>query len=332
MRRAAVSLSIAWRRQSAITEAGMNQFCDKLIAMAGAVVAEGLSVPPRGMTSKGSPQFAKLGTQVLRLRSTRKFFWIGERQGYAVAVFVCHCRANPKRYLPAPIQRRFYVRRTLRARMRCKFLVEIAEKTGARFDTGRIACRIQLVAIHPIDTETLQTALFIEKADTVSVMERFHSGNGKVVAALLFHRTHLLAQGLRRIERGDFPVATLQEVMGEAAAETLVQLGREVETASTRRSTYVLLATGENGIQLAAVGSRNVLHIGNVLQPPFYLEGRGAGIQQVFQHFALVQVFQREQVLVARTIVFPSASTRLNGRRQNWAHSPGWRFCQNMPD
>ena len=53
MRRAAVSLSIAWRRQSAITEAGMNQFCDKLIAMAGAVVAEGLSVPPRGMTSKG---------------------------------------------------------------------------------------------------------------------------------------------------------------------------------------------------------------------------------------------------------------------------------------
>ena len=240
-----------------------------------------------------------MGAQVLRLRSTRKFFWIGKRQGYAVAVFVRRCQGKARRGICQLPSNADFTFGGLAGKDALKFLVEIAEKTGARFDTGHIARRIQLVAIHPIDTETLQTALFIEKADTVSVMERFHSGNGKVIAALLFHRTHLLAQGLRRIERGDFPVATLQEVMGEATAETLVQPGREVETASPRRSTYVLLATGENGIQLAAVGSRNVLHIGNVLQPPFYLEGRGAGIQQVFQHFALVQVFQGEQVLVA---------------------------------
>ena len=76
----------------------MNQFCDRLIAMAGAVVAEGLSVPPRRHDLERSiPQFAKLGTQVLRLRSTRKFFWIGERQGYAVAVFVCHCQGKARR-------------------------------------------------------------------------------------------------------------------------------------------------------------------------------------------------------------------------------------------
>ena len=175
MRRAAVSLSIAWRRQSAITEAGMNQFCDRLIAMAGAVVAEGLSVPPRGMTSKRSiPQFAELGAQVLRLRSTRKFLWIGERQGYAVAVFVRRCQGKARRGICQLPSNADFTFGGLAGKDALKFLVEIAEKTGTRFDTGHIACRIQLVAIHPIDTETLQTALFIEKADTVSVMERFH--------------------------------------------------------------------------------------------------------------------------------------------------------------
>ena len=130
-------------------------------------------------------------------------------------------------------------------------------------------------------------------------MEGFHSGHGKVVATLLFHRSHLLAQGFRRIERGYFPIAALQKVMGEAAAETLVQLWLETETANARGSAYILLAASKDSIQFLTVSGCDILHVRNVFQPPLYFQGRSAGIQQVFQHFTLVQVFQREQVLVA---------------------------------
>ena len=100
------------------------------------------------------PQFAELGAQVLRLRSTRKFFWIGERQGYAVAVFVRRCQGKARRGICQLPSNADFTFGGLAGKDALKFLVEIAEKTGARFDTGHIACRIQLVAIHPIDTET----------------------------------------------------------------------------------------------------------------------------------------------------------------------------------
>ena len=129
-------------------------------------------------------------------------------------------------------------------------------------------------------------------------MERLHPGYGKVIAALLLHRSHLLTQGFRRIERGYLPFAALQEVVGKTAAEALVQLRNEIEAATARRSAYILSTTGKYGIQLLAVGSCDILHIGNILQPPFYLQRRSSGIQQVFQNFTLIQVFQRKQVLV----------------------------------
>ena len=66
-----------------------------------------------------------------------------------------------------------------------KLLIEVWIETGTRFDAGHFACRIEFVAIHPVDTETFQTALLIKETNTVSVMERLHPGYGKVIAALL---------------------------------------------------------------------------------------------------------------------------------------------------
>ena len=60
--------------------------------------------------------------------------------------------------------------------------------------------------------------------------------------------------------------------MGEAAAETLSNQGVKSKRQKYPKKHNVRTpCDGRNGIQLAAVGSRNVLHMGNVLQPPFYL-------------------------------------------------------------
>ena len=86
--------------------------------------------------------------------------------------------------------------------------------------------------------------------------------------------------------------------MGETTAETLVQLRQEIEMASSRRSTDIFLATGKDGIELPAVSRRHILHVCHILQTAFYLQRSGSGIQQLFQHLALVEVFQRKQMFV----------------------------------
>lgn len=119
MRRAAVSLSIAWRRQSAYHRGGYEPVLRQVDCNGGSCCCRGaVRAAERHDLERSIPQFAKLGTQVLRLRSTRKFFWIGERQGYAVAVFVCHCQGKAEEVSasshPTPILRSA----DLRARMR----------------------------------------------------------------------------------------------------------------------------------------------------------------------------------------------------------------------
>ena len=80
--------------------------------------------------------------------------------------------------------------------------------------------------------------------------------------------------------------------MRKTTAETLVQLRLESVTAAAGRSTHILLAAGKDGIQLLAVGGRHVLYIRNVLQPAFYLERRGTGIEQSLQLLTLVEILE----------------------------------------
>ena len=59
---------------------------------------------------------------------------------------------------------------------------------------------------------------------------------------------------------------------------------------------------GEDGVQAPPVPGRHVLHVGDLFQPAFYLQGRDARVQQVFQIVAPVHVFQGEQVLSRRDL------------------------------
>ena len=157
-------------------------------------------------------------------------------------------------------------------------LVEVAVEACAWTDAGHLAGRIELVVFHPIDTEALQTSLFVQVADSVAVVERFDAGHRQVSAPLLLHRAHLLAQRFGRVGRENIRVAALQEVVGEPTAEALLQLRLEGIAAAARRGTAVFRPTAVDGIQPLAVGCGDILHIRDLLQASFNLQRRDACI------------------------------------------------------
>ena len=54
--------------------------------------------------------------------------------------------------------------------------------------------------------------------------------------------------------------------------------------------------TGNEGIELLAVGRRDILDIADILQPPFYLERGSTCRHQFLQMLTLVEVLQRQQM------------------------------------
>ena len=82
--------------------------------------------------------------------------------------------------------------------------------------------------------------------------------------------------------------------MCKATAKTLIQLRFKLKTTGTGRGTDILFTPGENGIQFLTIGSGNIFHIRNILQPSFNLQRGDSGIQQRLQFLALVKVFQRK--------------------------------------
>ena len=243
-------------------------------------------------------QLSQLAAQVIRLRCTCQLLRIRERKCHAVIIFVRSRQAKSERIICQLPTNTDFAFGGFTGKDTFKFLVEVTIKPGTWFNTGHFPCRIELVAIHPVDTETLQTSLLIQEADTVSVVERLYACHREIAPALFLQSAHLLSQRFGRIERSDLPSPSLQEIMGETAAETLVQLWLEIDTAGARRSTGIFLATGKNGIELPTVSRRHILHIGHILQAAFYLQRSGSGIQQFFQHLALVEVLQRKQMLI----------------------------------
>ena len=244
------------------------------------------------------PQLAQLITQIIHLRCTCQLFRIRERERHAVIILVRSRQAKPERSICQLPTNTDFAFGGFTGKDTFKLLVEIAIKPCTRFDARHFPCRIEFVTIHPVDAETLQMSLLIKKTDTVSVVERLYACHREISPALFLQSAHLLSQRFGRIERSDLPSPSLQEIMGETAAETLVQLWLEIETAGARRSTGIFLATGKNGIELPTVSRRHILHIGHILQAAFYLQRSGSGIQQFFQHLALVEVLQRKQMLI----------------------------------
>ena len=209
--------------------------------------------------------------QIVRLWSAGKFFLTRESDCDAIIIFISQCQGETKIIVGKQDFHCDLSFGRFAGKDSLKFLVEITIQCSAGFDTGHFL-RIEFVAVHPVDTETLQTSLLVDIANTVSIVKGFKSGNCQIVAPDLFHGSHLFTQRLRSVERENLFITSIQEIMRESTTETLIELWFKFETTRTRRSTYIFRTTGKDRIQFLAISGRHILHIRYVFQSSLYFK------------------------------------------------------------
>ena len=105
-------------------------------------------------------------------------------------------------------------------------LVEIAVQTGVRTDTRHFR-RINLIGFHTVHAKSLQVALLVQKAQSVTVGKRLDSGHDDTFSTDVFHRPHFFTQRFGRMERKNIRCTAIQKITGESAVETFLQTGCE---------------------------------------------------------------------------------------------------------
>ena len=180
-----------------------------------------------------------------------------------------------------------------------KLLVEIAIQTHTWQQVVGHHERKDAMAFHSVHTKTYQSFVAVEEAETVAIGNLgswFHHH-----ALSLYRHTagQRLANSLGRIKRKDIVVASIEEIVGEAAIERLPHIGLELQLhLSVRGSSVFLRILSTQTVEGFAVGCRHVLHIRHILQSSLNLERTGACLSQILQRIQLTQVLQRKQVLV----------------------------------
>ena len=104
-------------------------------------------------------------------------------------------------------------------------------------------------------------------------------------------------------------LAPLGKVGGVATMESTGKIGLEsVAAPSTRSSFEAVTMGGDIVVEQLTIGSRDILHIGKILQSALNLERRSTGLNQSAQMLAEIQVLQRQQV----ALVLPFTSVGID--------------------
>ncbi len=149
-----------------------------------------------------------------------------------------------------------------------------------------------------VDARADEFLLRVVIGDPVAVVQCLVCAYVEMRASELDDLADLLADELGRVEGADVDMALVHEIVGRTAIEGLFRLRREQEGAAPRRAALVRRKAGQNRVELLPVVRRDVLHVGQVLQPTLDLERADAGRDQRAQVGALVVVLQGQQVLV----------------------------------
>lgn len=89
----------------------------------------------------------------------------------------------------------------------------------------------------------------------------------------------------------------MKEIGSVAAIERLMKVRREgIATPSEGSPAVAVGMSADNSVKEPAIGSGDVLDIGDILQTALNLERRGAGIDELLQVVALIEVLEREEV------------------------------------
>ena len=160
---------------------------------------------------------------------------------------------------------------------------------------------IKTVTLCTIDTEPLQLTVLIDKAQTVTIGKGCRPCHIERVTSHLLDRAHILPHRLRSIRRKDVGLSSMQEIGSKPTVERLVQIGcKRIGTMSLGGTTVLTGMSGDKSVKPLAVCRHDILHIGDVLQPSFYLKRGGTSLYQFLQMVALVHVLQRQEMSLMR--------------------------------
>ena len=116
-----------------------------------------------------------------------------------------------------------------------------------------------------------------------------------------YDRARLLPDRLGGVHRRPPAPASVEIEFGVAAVEGLGAVGRESALHAAEGGPRIESGvSGREFVEGDVVVAHDCLHIGEVLQPSFYLEGVHPGFRQVLQPVAEIVVLQREHGLVAQ--------------------------------
>ena len=136
-----------------------------------------------------------------------------------------------------------------------------------------------------------------EEAETVAIGKHRRACHVERAAPYLLHISHIFAHRLRSVERRDVVAASVEEVVGEAAVESLRQVGSErIFRLAPRASAILSGILLNNLVELLTVGRHHILHVGRILQSSLNLERGGSGCDNFLQTVELVHVLEREQM------------------------------------
>ncbi len=174
----------------------------------------------------------------------------------------------------------------------------VAIKGHTRAQVFRHTERIKTVAVHTVHTESLQLMVVVDETETVAIHK---AGSGshieRNVAPHLLHLAHIFSNSLGRVEGDDVGLAAIEEIIGVATVECLLEVGGEmVLRTSHRRPTIFVWIFCHDFIQFLTVGRNHILHIVDILEPSLYLERGGSRIGQFQQMVYLAEILEREEM------------------------------------
>ena len=180
-----------------------------------------------------------------------------------------------------------------------KLDVVIAIERHARLQILRHSEREEAVVLHAVYAEALQLLLAVEEAQTVAVGEHSRTRHVERPSTNLLYISHILAHSLRRVERRDVLLSSVEEVVRESAVECLLKRRCErIATLSERRTAEFVAMLRDVGIERLAISSHHVLHVVSILQSTLNLQRADTRFEQIAQSVELAHILKRKQIAV----------------------------------
>ena len=150
-----------------------------------------------------------------------------------------------------------------------------------------------------VHSEAFELTAGVEEDQPVAVVERLCAVYDESTATICTGVSKGFADRFGRVERGDVGPAPMEEIVGETAVEALLWPrlegvgGSPVGRLSERR------IARQNLVELLAIVSGDILHVGHVFQSALDFERGDAGGNHGLEVVRTVHIAERKQVLVS---------------------------------